>query len=100
MRALTPEDAHYTFGYYDRCPWDASMRYHLALRIPHQEGLPKPDETAFVCVIDTATGDIREVAETRAWNHQQASMQQWLALEENRIIFNDRDGVRALKNQF
>ena len=95
LRAITPADSHYTFGYYERCPWAPDMRRHLAIRIPHQNGLPKPDETAVICVIDLETGDIEDVAETRAWNHQQASMQQWLPEEEGCIIFNDRDGDRV-----
>ena len=43
---LTPEPGNFLFGYYDRCPWDAAGRRHLALRIPQQERLPDPGATA------------------------------------------------------
>ena len=49
---LTPEDGHFHFGYYDRCPFDTTGRLHLALRIPQQERLPEPGETATVGYID------------------------------------------------
>lgn len=45
---LTPEDGRFLFGYYDRCPWDAESRRHLTLRVPQEDHLPAPDETAEV----------------------------------------------------
>ena len=34
---LSPEPGNYTFGYYDRCPWDSSNAFHLAIRFPQQQ---------------------------------------------------------------
>lgn len=93
LRPITPEGEHYCFGYYDRCPWSPDNRYHLALRIPQQDHLPRQDEKATVCAIDLEDNNrIIDVDTTFAWNHQQGSMTHWLPNEPNHIIFNDRDG--------
>jgi hypothetical protein len=93
---LTPEPGHYLFGYYDRQPWDATGRYHLALRIPQQDRLPLPGEAAEVGVVDLADGcRFRCLGTTRAWNHQQGAMTQWLPHEPGAFVVNDaeqRDG--------
>ena len=90
---LTPEPGHYCFGYYDRCPWDATGRYHLALKIPQQDRLPVPGEPATVGVIDLAAPvpRFRAIAETCAWNHQQGSMTQWLPGEPGCFVCNDAE---------
>lgn len=96
VRPLSPADRHCCFGYYDRSPWDAGHRRHLALTIPQQEHLPGPDETAVVGYIDHSEGDRKiDIAETRAWNHQQGAMTHWLPEEPGHIVFNDRDGDRV-----
>jgi len=48
--------------------------------------------TAIIGVVDLAQGRrFRPLAETRAWNWQQGSMLQWVALAADRlIIHNDR----------
>ena len=86
---LTPESGHYTFGYYDRCPWDAETRLHLALRIPQQERLPEPGEPADVGVVDRETRRFHKVAETLAWCHQQGAMTLWLKHRPRTFIYND-----------
>lgn len=95
-RPLTPAGRHVAFGYYDRCPWEADGRRHLALALPHCHGLPQPHERAGVCVIDHADGDaLREIATTAAWNHQQGAMTHWLRAEPGRIVYNDREDDRV-----
>lgn len=86
---LTPEDGHYTFGYYDRCPWDVENRYHLALRIPQQTRLPSPGETAAVGYVDRETRRFHAVGETRAWCHQQGAMTLWLKHRPRTFVYND-----------
>lgn len=97
---LTPEDGHYTFGYYDRCPWDAAGRRHLALRIPQQTRLPAPGETAEVGYVDRTERHFHRVAETRTWCHQQGAMTLWLQHRPNTFIYNDAvregDGWRPI----
>ena len=95
-RPITPSGSHYTFGYYDRCPWSPDGRHHLALRIPQQDHLPRRDESATVCAIDLEDGDaIHDLATTMAWNHQQGAMTHWLPREPGCVVFNDRDGDRV-----
>jgi hypothetical protein len=86
---LTPESGHYTFGYYDRCAWDQTHRYHLALRIPQQTHLPQPGEPADVGVVDRETRTFHKAAETLAWCHQQGAMTLWLSHRPRTFIYND-----------
>jgi hypothetical protein len=86
---LTPEPGHYTFGYYDRCPWDVENRYHLALRIPQQTRLPAPGETASVGYVDREARRFHAVGETRAWCHQQGAMMLWLKRRPRTFVYND-----------
>ena len=86
---LTPQPGHYTFGYYDRRPWDSENRFHLALRIPQQERLPEPGERADVGYVDRASRRFHKVTETLAWCHQQGSMTLWLKHHPLTFITND-----------
>jgi len=87
---ITPESGHFMFGYYDRCPWDVKMRYHLALRIPQHERLPRPGETATVGIIDANEGfQFIPIADTRAWCHQQGSMTLFFKHDPDLFCFND-----------
>jgi len=90
-RKLSPSDGHYGFGYYDRNPWNHDDSLHLALKMPQSERLPKPGEPAVVGVIERETGHFQPLADTRAWNHQQGAMTQWLPDQSDRLIFNDVD---------
>jgi len=63
---LTPEAGHFAFGYYDRQPWDAAGRHHLAVRFPQQERLPEPGERAMIGLVDAASRRFQPLAETEA----------------------------------
>lgn len=86
-KRITPDDANYTFGYYDRNPWNSKIDKHLALRIPQQVRLPEVGETAGVGYIDRNTCDFVKLAETNTWCHQQGCMQLWLP--DDTVIYND-----------
>jgi hypothetical protein len=86
---LTSEDGHFTFGYYDRNPWNSDNTFHLAVKIPHQDHIPTPGETAIVGYVDINSHNFHECAETQAWCHQQGSMTQWLPKLKNTFIYND-----------
>jgi len=86
---LTPEDGHFLFGYYDRCPWDPGNRRHLALRIPQQDHLPLPGETADVGLVHREERRFEKLAETRAWCHQLGAMTLWLKHVPGAFVFND-----------
>ncbi len=90
---LTPDPGHFMFGYYDRCAWDATNSYHLALRIPQQAHLPEPGETAEVGYVDRITRCFNRVADTLAWCHQQGAMTLWLKHRPRSFVYNDFDRV-------
>src|SRR5262245_750119 len=92
-RAVTRLPGHYSFGYYDKCPWDLTGRYLLALRAEFCDRSPDADDVATLGLIDLDNGDrFQPFAETRAWNWQQGCMLQWLPGSAREVIFNDRDG--------
>ena len=95
---LTPEQGHYTFGYYDRCAWSEDNLMHLGLRIPQQERLPLPGEPAEVGYVDSLSRRFHKVGDTLAWCHQQGAMTLWLKHRSRTFIYNDfiRDGMRWL----
>lgn len=79
------------FGYYNKCPWDASGRYLLAHRSPLQRGTLSGGEVAEIGVFDLAgDGAFTRLDETRAWNWQMGAQLQWLGGGGRRIIFNTR----------
>lgn len=88
---LTPGQGNFTFGYYDRCPFDSTGQYHLALEFPQQERLPKPGETAHIGLIEIETGKFEPIAETEAWGHQVGTLAVWLPARPGCFIFNDFD---------
>jgi len=92
VRAVTRGPKHHFFGYYDKSPWDATGRHLLALETAFMDRPPAADDAAIIGVVDLAQGRrFRPLAETRAWNWQQGSMLQWVALAADRlIIHNDR----------
>lgn len=94
---ISPDDAshEYFFGYYDKSPWDSTDRYMLCMRAKDTWSDVSPREKADILLIDTALPEndknrVRKIAETGAWNVQQACMLQWLGPDfSSRILFND-----------
>ncbi len=89
-RRLTPDDAHYFFGYYDRNPWDPAQQQHLVLKVAQCEHLPHVNETAEIGILDRH-GNYRPQTVTRAWNHQQGAMELFLPRRPGHFIYNDFD---------
>lgn len=98
---ISPDDKEheYFFGYYDKSPWDITDRYVICLKANNTWADVSPREKADILLIDTEKLEsdperVRKIAETRAWNVQQACMLQWLGPDyNNRIIYNDyREG--------
>lgn len=94
---ISPNDSshEYFFGYYDKSPWDATDRYMLCMRANNTWSEVSPKEKADILIIDTSLPEndqnrVRKVAETNAWNVQQACMAQWLGPDySSRILYND-----------
>ena len=97
---VSPDDNHeYFFGYYDKSPWDITDRYMLCMKANNTWSDVSPREKADILLIDTQKNEddpnrVKKIAETAAWNVQQACMLQWLGPDyQSRILYNDcRDG--------
>lgn len=98
---VSPKDPkhEYFFGYYDKCPEDATGRYVLCLKADDTWSETAPAAAAEILLIDTNKDEndddrVKVIASTRTWNVQQGCMMQWLGPEFDReIIYNDfRDG--------
>lgn len=107
VRMSPDAEGEYFFGYYDKSPWDASMRYMICMRAKDTWSEPDPVGTADILLIDTdetsgvsdgfiVSGGkkIKKIASTHTWNVQQGCMAQWLGPDfKSRIMYNDmRDG--------
>ena len=90
---VSPNDPEheYFFGYYDKSPWDATMRYMLCMRARDTWSEPDPMGNADILLIDTQNGNaVRKIATTHTWNVQQGCMAQWLGPDfKSRILYND-----------
>lgn len=96
VRISPDDDKEYFFGYYDKSPWDVTGRYILCLQADNTWSDVSPKSKADILLIDTENGNsIHKIAQTSAWNVQQACMLQWLGGDSSkRIIYNDyRDGT-------
>ncbi len=94
---ISPDDSghEYFFGYYDKSPWDIDDRYVLCMRADDTWSDVSPKKSADILLIDTKLPQndqnrVRKIAQTHAWNVQQACMLQWLGPDfKKRIIYND-----------
>lgn len=87
-------DWHYFFGYYDKCPWDASGTRMLAHRAGFVDRFPAPADVCEVGVLDPSRRAFVPLASTRAWNWQQGAQLQWVKwlgdAGDERVVFNTR----------
>ena len=96
IEQVTSGSKHHFFAYIGQCqtiPWNASGRYILCLEIGRIDRMPKPNEAATVCVIDTQKqNQIIALDKTYGWNPQQGTMFYWHPKHaETQFFFNDRD---------
>ncbi|MCZ7648237.1 MAG: hypothetical protein M5U26_23760 [Planctomycetota bacterium] len=92
-RAVTRGPAHHFFGYYDKCPWDATGRFMLALEVSFIDRMPRAEDAVTVGLVDLLNGgSFTPLDETTAWCWQQGTMLQWLP--DGRILYNAREGGR------
>lgn len=93
-RAVTRGPKHHWFGYYDKCPWDSTGRYLLAMESDFCDRQPLPGETITVGMVDLKRDDaFIPLAKTSAWSWQQGTMLQWLGTAPDReIVFNSIEG--------
>jgi glycosyltransferase involved in cell wall biosynthesis len=87
-------EGEHLFGYYDKSPWDATGERLISLHVPFADRHPLVCDEASIELTHFATGEVKSIATTRAWNLQQGCRLQWLGPDfSSRIIYNDfRDG--------
>ncbi|MBQ9502504.1 MAG: PD40 domain-containing protein [Lentisphaeria bacterium] len=86
-KRLTPQDAHYFFGYFDKCPWNAAGD-HPVHRVGFAGKHPRFGDRAEIGVM--RNGRFEKTAETFAWCWQQGAMLEFF--DEERLIWNDIEG--------
>ena len=93
VRQVTTGPMAHFFGYYDKCPWNATGRYLLVHQSDFCDRQPAPGEKLRIGRIDTSDGDRLEILdETAAWSWQQGAMLQWLGSSPDReLIYNVYD---------
>lgn len=93
IRLVTRGARSHFFGYYDKCPWDATGRYLLALETDLTTQPPGPDDVAMIGMIDTTQNDAwHPLAQTHAWNWQTGARLHWMPSDPGRqIIYNIRE---------
>lgn len=89
-RAVTRGPKHHFFGYYDKCPWDATGRYLLAHEVDFVGRQPTRGEPLTVGMVDLKDGDrYIPLDSTPAWSWQQGAQTQWLGSAPDReVVYN------------
>jgi hypothetical protein len=89
-RAVTTGPKHHWFGYYDKCPWDATGRYLLAMESDFCDRQPTATDAVTVGMVDLKDNDtFIPLDQTNAWGWQQGTMLQWLGSAPDReVIYN------------
>jgi len=97
-RAVTRGPKHHFFGYYDKCPWDATGRYLLAMEIGFFDRQPRPGEPLTLGMVDLKDGNKYIPFDTTlAWCWQQGTMLQWLGSAPDReVMYNSVEQGRYL----
>src|SRR2546425_30882 len=92
LGAVTSGPGHHFFGYYDKCPWNASGTLLLAHEAAFNDRPPRADDSVTIGMVRLKERNHFQVlASSRAWNWQQGSMLQWHPDDSDRwIVHNDR----------
>lgn len=91
-----PDDGFHMFGYYDKSPWSPDESKILYGKIPsynstlHWNARPMMIGIADFDATNAIVQNHRFIDSTKAWNHQQGTMLQWVGTSNELIIFNDR----------
>jgi hypothetical protein len=90
VRCVTPGVGRVLHRFYDTSPFSPSDRYLGLTRLPSEDRLPHPGDTAEVVVVDLEAGEERVVATTQGWGAQVGAHVQWGASDAD-LLFNDVD---------
>jgi hypothetical protein len=95
LRAVTAGPGHHFFGYYEKCPWNASGTLLLAHEATFNDRPPDADDCVDVGIVILGEQNrFRALAKSRSWNWQQGTMLQWHPADPERLILHNdrRDG--------
>ena len=81
---LSPQDAHYFYGYFDKFPWN-SRGEHPIHKVKFAGKHPRFGDKAEIGILKD--GKFEKVAETFSWCWQQGSMLEFF--DDNTLIWND-----------
>jgi hypothetical protein len=89
-KAVTRGPKHHWFGYYDKCPWDATGKTLLGMEVDFCDRQPTATDAITVGRVHLTDGNRFEpLATTTAWSWQQGTMLQWLGPKSDaEIVFN------------
>ena len=101
---VTNGPKHHFFGYFDKFPWNFSGRYLLANQSDFMGRQPEAGEKLTLGMIDLEDNNrFIPFATTSAWCWQQGCMLQYLADDDNCVIYNDIENgkfVSRIQNVF
>jgi hypothetical protein len=88
--AVTGQNGHCFFGYYDRCPWGRTGHYLLYHQASFADRMPEPGEAATIGFIDLDSNNQPHIlGQTTAWCWQQGCMLQWLEGNPDLLVIHN-----------
>lgn len=87
---FTPTGEHCFFGYYDIPAFSSDGKRHLYLKVGFMDRMQEKNDGAEIWLYDFEKRMHEKIAETTAWNFQQACMLQWHPTNRDEIIYNVR----------
>jgi hypothetical protein len=96
LRALTSGPGHHFFGYYDKCPWNATGDLLLTHQASFNDRAPGAEDSVSIGVVHVNDGNRYQcLTQSLAWNWQQGSMLQWHPVRPGQLVLhNDRQNGR------
>ncbi|TLS49015.1 hypothetical protein FE782_27445 [Paenibacillus antri] len=87
---VTPGKGGCIHRFFDTSPFSPSGKYLAVLRLPREDRLNLPGESADIVVVDLETGEERVVASTSGWEAQLGANLNW-GSEDSALFYNDVD---------
>lgn len=87
---VTPNEGRCIHRFFDTPPFSPSGRYVAATRLPFEDRLNAPGETAQIVLIDLTNGEEKVVYQTAGWEPQMGANVNW-GPDDHTLLFNDVD---------